>query len=101
MQQDMLGTTSVHMDMEAVVRGLGVTECAKVRAFNLKSVIKALENMKDKPGVRVLIAEEPCALYARRRLKKNQPLVAEVVQQGEEALRCLEQLACPAFYRHG
>lgn len=87
--------------MEAVVRGLGVTECAKVRAFNLKSVIKALENMKDKPGVRVLIAEEPCALYARRRLKKNQPLVAEVVQQGEEALRCLEQLACPAFYRHG
>lgn len=101
MQQDMLGPTSAHMDMEAVVRGLGVTECARVRAFNLKSVIKALENMKGKPGVRVLIAEEPCALYARRRLKKTQPQVAEVVQQGEEALRCLEQLACPAFYRDG
>lgn len=101
MQQDMLGATSVHMDMEAVVRGLGVSECAKVRAFNLKSVIKALESMKDKPGVRVLIAEEPCALYARRRLKKTQPQVAEVARQGEEALRCLEQLACPAFYRQG
>ncbi len=101
MQQEMLGATSVHMDMETVVRGLGVTECARVRAFNLKSVIRALESMKDKPGVRVLIAEEPCALYARRRLKKSQPRVAEVVRQGEEALRCLEQLACPAFYRRG
>ena len=40
-------------------------------------------------------------LYARRRLKKAQPQVAEVAQQGAEALRCLEQLACPAFYRQG
>ena len=62
---------------------------------------KALEEMKGKSGVRVLIAEEPCVLYARRRLKKGQPQVAQVVQQGEEALRCLEQLACPAFYRQG
>ena len=101
MLQEMLGDMSAHMDMEAVVRGLGVTECAKVRAFNLKAVTKALEEMKGKPGVRVLIAEEPCVLYARRRLKKAQPQVAEVAQQGAEALRCLEQLACPAFYRQG
>ena len=101
MLQEMLGDMSVHMDMEAVVRGLGVTECVKVKAFNLKAVTKALEEMKGKSGVRVLIAEEPCVLYARRRLKKGQPQVAQVVQQGEEALRCLEQLACPAFYRQG
>lgn len=101
MLQEMLGDMSAHMDMEAVVRGLGVTECAKVRAFNLKAVTKALEEMKGKSGVRVLIAEEPCVLYARRRLKKAQPQVAEVAQQGAEALRCLEQLACPAFYRQG
>ncbi len=101
MVQQMLGDMSAHMDMEAVVRGLGVTQCARVRAFNLKAVTKALEEMKDKAGVRVLIAEEPCALYARRRLRKAQPQVAQVAQQGAEALRCLERLACPAFYRQG
>lgn len=101
MLQDMLGSMSSHMDMEAVVRGLGVSQCVKVKAFNLKALTRALEEMKDKPGVRVLITEEPCALYARRRLKKAQPQVAEVVRQGAEALRCLEQLACPAFYRDG
>ncbi len=101
MVQQMLGDMSAHMDMEAVVRGLGVTQCARVRAFNLKAVTKALEEMKDKAGVRVIIAEEPCALYARRRLRKAQPQVAQVAQQGAEALRCLERLACPAFYRQG
>ncbi|MCG4878020.1 hypothetical protein L0N00_16445, partial [Eggerthella lenta] len=61
----------------------------------------ALEEMKAQSGVRVLITEEPCVLYARRQLKKAQPQVAEVAQQGPEAMRCLEQLACPAFYREG
>lgn len=101
MIQDMLGSMSQHMDIEAIVRAMGVTQCAKVRAFNVKAVTKALEEMKAQTGVRVLITEEPCVLYARRQLKKTQPQVAEVAQQGPEAMRCLEQLACPAFYREG
>lgn len=101
MQQDVLGGMSSHMDIEAIVRGMGVTEVAKVRAFNIKALTAALTDMKDKPGVRVLITEEPCVLYARRQLKKVAPQVAEVAQQGPEAMRCLEELACPAFYRHG
>ena len=101
MVQEMLGSMSNHMDIEAIVRGMGVTQCAKVRSFNVKAVSKAFEDMKAKSGVRVLITEEPCVLYARRQLKKAQPQVAEVAQQGAEAMRCLEQLACPAFYREG
>ncbi|MBQ9407191.1 MAG: indolepyruvate ferredoxin oxidoreductase subunit alpha, partial [Desulfovibrio sp.] len=72
-----------------------------VRAYNVQAVTKALESMKSMTGVRVLIAKEPCVLYARRQLKKRSTQVAEVVQQGPDALRCLEQLACPAFYRQG
>ncbi len=101
MQQDVLGGMSSHMDIETIVRGMGVTEVAKVRAFNIKALTAALTDMKDKPGVRVLITEEPCVLYARRQLKKTAPQVAVVAQQGPEAMRCLEELACPAFYRHG
>lgn len=101
MVQDVLGSMSRHLDIEAIVRGLGVEKCVKVRAFNLKAVTAALEDMKAADGVRVLIAEEPCVLYARRQLKKSRLQVVEVAQQGAEALRCLEQLACPAFVRRG
>ena len=99
MVQDVLGQTCNHLDIESAVRGLGVQECVKVRAYNLKAVLGALGSMKDKRGVRVIIAEEPCVLYARRRLKKARPQVAEVVEQGPEAQRCLEEVACPAFCR--
>lgn len=101
MAQEVLGEASLHLDIEAVVRGLGVTQFARVKAFNLKGVMAALEDLKDKKGVRVLLAEEPCALYARRQFKKGTTQVAEVREQGEDAQRCLDTLACPAFYRDG
>ncbi len=101
MAQEVLGDDALHLDIESVVRGLGVTQFARVKAFNLKGVMAALEELKDKKGVRVLLAEEPCALYARRQFKKGTTQVAEVREQGPDAQRCLETLACPAFYRDG
>ena len=101
MVQDMLGENAAHLDIEAIVRAMGVSSCRKVRAFNLKAVTSALEEVRAQTGVRVLIAEEPCALYARRQLKKTQPQVAMVKEQGPDAAHCLETLACPAFYRDG
>ncbi len=101
MLQDVLGESAVHLDIESVVRGLGVTEVAKVKAYNLRNSLKTLEDMKAKSGVRVIIAEEPCVLYARRTLKKVSPQIAMVAEQGAEARRCLEELACPAFIRDG
>jgi indolepyruvate ferredoxin oxidoreductase alpha subunit len=101
MEQTSLGQNARHLDMESIVRGLGVTECARVRAFNLKALLKTFREMKSKSGVRVLIAEDPCALYARRRMKKNAPRAAVVIRQGEGAQRCLNDLACPAVYRKG
>lgn len=101
MDQEALGDGALHLDIEAVVRGLGVTQFARVKAFNLKGVMAALEELKDKRGVRVLLAEEPCALYARRQFGKGVAQVAEVREQGADARRCLDTLACPAFYRDG
>ena len=97
MLQDVLGNTATHLDIEAIVRAMGVPHVRKVKANNVRGVIKALEELKTEKGVRVLIAEEPCVLYARRTLKKGAPQVAQVVQQGAEAQACLEHLACPAF----
>ncbi len=96
-----LGEGCEHLDIESVVRGIGVTDVAKIKPFNLRGTLKTLEEMKSRTGVRVVIAEEPCMLFARRTLKQSRPQVAEVVEQCDEAMTCLQELACPAFRRGG
>ncbi|MDL2316188.1 indolepyruvate ferredoxin oxidoreductase subunit alpha [Desulfovibrio sp. OttesenSCG-928-A18] len=99
--QEVLGDTSRHLDIESVVRGCGVERVASVRGYNQKAMQQLLLEMKAEDGVRVLIVEEPCVLYARRTLKKVRTQRAYVEEQGQDALSCLESLACPAFRRVG
>ena len=97
---EILGDHSVHIDIESVVKGCGVTQVAKVRPYNLRGSMQVLEQMKAMSGVRVLIVEEPCVLYARRTLKKTRTQYAYVHEQGQELELCHENLGCPAFGKH-
>ena len=99
--QDVLGPMSAHLDIEAIVRGCGVTQVTKIKPYNVKSTLKAFEEAKAQTGVRVIIAEEPCVLFARRTLKKARGQVAYVASQGDGAQKVAETLACPAFSREG
>lgn len=94
-----LGVNESRVDIESIVRGCGVEQFRRVNPFNLKATLQALEELKDLPGVRVLLAEEPCVLFARRTMRKQRAQTAYVAEQGEGVARCVEQLACPAFYR--
>ena len=96
---EVLGADHVHLDIEAVVQGCGVRQQITVRAYNRKKLLQALEVMKAQEGVRVIIAREPCVLYARRVLKKSAPQAAHVPVQIPEALAALERVACPAMRR--
>jgi indolepyruvate ferredoxin oxidoreductase alpha subunit len=98
-QQEILGSNCVHMDMESVVKGLGVTRVAKTRGYKQKAMQRLLAAMKEESGVRVLIVEEPCVLFARRSLKKKHTRTACVATQGADAQHCAETLACQAFRR--
>lgn len=98
---DVLGDDRVHIDIARVVEGCGVTQVAKVRPYNVGGTIKVLEEMKAMSGVRVIIVEEPCVLYARRTLKKTRSQYAFVEEQGPEVELCHETLGCPAFGKHG
>ncbi|MDR0339264.1 MAG: indolepyruvate ferredoxin oxidoreductase subunit alpha [Desulfovibrio sp.] len=95
--QEVLGDACAQLDIEAVVKGCGVSRVAKARGYNQKAVQELLLSMKDETGVRVLIVEEPCVLYARRTLKKARSQKAYVAAQDESVRVCLETLACPAF----
>ena len=99
MDQKILGDTCMHLDIERIVQALGVEEFVSVGAYNVRGLTKAFNEMREKSGVRVIIAKEPCVLYARRQLKKKQSAVAEVIAQNDDAQNCLKQLACPAFYQ--
>lgn len=101
MLQDMLGERCAHLDIESIVRGMGVTQFRRVKSFNLKSVLAAFEEFKGMSGVRVMLSQEPCALYARRRLHKGMERYAVVARQDEAAKKCFETFACPAFCRRG
>lgn len=99
MLQEQLGDLCQHLDIESIVRGFGITQVKKAKSFNLKSVMGAMEEFKKLDGVRVLICEEPCALYARRSLHKGGVRYAAVTAQNEDTKRCFDTLACPAFCR--
>ena len=91
------GDARQQVNIESVVRGCGVTQVAKVSPLNLKETLKVLAEMKKGCGVRVVIAEEPCVLFAKKTLKTAKPMVAYVAKQSDSVRRCVETLACPAF----
>jgi len=85
--------------IEPIVRSVGVEHVLTVNPARLNVTLKALRELRALPGVKVLIAKEPCALFARRVLKQKVAVTAEVKEQGEAMTMCLETLACPAFVR--
>lgn len=97
--QALLGSGSCHLDLEAICKGLGITQFKKVRSHNLKAMSRTMEEFKHLQGVRVIHAQEPCLLFARSKLRKKAHVVAEVVSQNEAGEKCLQDLACPAFMR--
>ncbi len=96
--QTPFGPNDSKIDIEKIVKGCGVKYVEKVKAYNLKSIEEALNKLKEVKGTRVLIAEQPCILYARRFLNKKQRTIAYVDRQTEEVKKCVQEFACPAFY---
>jgi indolepyruvate ferredoxin oxidoreductase alpha subunit len=92
------GPNPAQVDIEQVIRGCGVQEVSTLRPSNLKKTLEILRDYKEKDGVRVIIAKEPCVLFARRTLGRKNPQTAYVAEQTDDVRRCLEELACPAFY---
>ena len=96
-----IGENDHPLDIESAVRGLGVTEIRTVNPFNQKKTLAAFEELKALSGVRVLIAKEPCPLYARRVYKQVAPQIAYVAESCTGRFECLDRLACPAMYKEG
>ncbi len=92
------GPNAARIDIAAVVKACGVEHVRIQNPLNMKAMRGALEELKALSGVRVLIAEEPCPLFARRVLGRKRSSVAVVQESCDGCRECVDQLACPAFF---
>jgi len=90
----LMGDPAPDIDIEGVVRALGVTSVVTVNPNLLKPTAKALAEAVSSPGVSVVIAKAPCAL-----LDKEQHDPFAVDEETCNACGECVRLGCPAISR--
>jgi indolepyruvate ferredoxin oxidoreductase alpha subunit len=93
------GVPTPPVSLEAICRSCGVSYVETVDPYNLKIMIQAFKDAKERPGVKVVIARHPCVINARRAgLAKGRYMVdEEVCTECETCIR----FGCPAIERAG
>jgi indolepyruvate ferredoxin oxidoreductase alpha subunit len=86
------GEAAGRLDIGAVAAALGVKEIVKADPFDLTAAEKAVKEVLDKPGVRLVIFEGPCIALNQGGLKCA---VDPVKCTG--CMSCVKKLGCPAI----
>ena len=84
------------VSIPALVRACGL-EPVTVNPLNHKATIAALRSLAEQTGPRVLIAEYPCPIHARRVGQAKKTLPARVAGDPAACHGVRDTLACPAF----
>lgn len=92
-----LGTIDAKsVDIEAVVKSIGIDFVETVDAYNTKKSISTLTSALEHDGLAVIIAKRPCALAESRNDKKR--FTFKVVEDKcIGCFICVKKYACPAF----
>ncbi|MBQ8178962.1 MAG: indolepyruvate ferredoxin oxidoreductase subunit alpha [Candidatus Methanomethylophilaceae archaeon] len=93
------GITTESIDIEKLVRGIGVRFVEKVNPYDVKAATKVMRDAVDFDGVAVVISECPCPLELKKR-KMLEPKVC-VVDQDRciQCSACVKNIACPALVK--
>jgi indolepyruvate ferredoxin oxidoreductase alpha subunit len=95
------GFTGVHIPIDRVVQALGVEQLWVTNPFKYKESLAATKEALAAKGVRVLISQAPCHLYAQRLSGKKRQARFQVVGTCSECRDCLDNFGCPAMYLEG
>ncbi len=93
-----LGDSTTHIDIETLVRGLGVQHVTTIKPLKTRAAIKAIQEAVDYQGVSVVISRELCPLFARRVAPKRYRPFRVVEDKCKGHLDCINKVACPAMY---
>jgi indolepyruvate ferredoxin oxidoreductase alpha subunit len=90
----------IEIDIESVVRGIGVKNIIVIDAFNPKSNVEIIKESIEKEGVKVIISNGPCALWNDRNKRRNKvPIVPNKVDSEtcKTIYACIRDFYCPAI----
>jgi len=90
------------IDLEQVVRGVGVKDVHVVKPFNIKKTIESAKAAMEYDGISVIISREICPLFAKAIGKGRKAKPFQVNPDKCKNHRdCLNKLACPAMFLEG
>ena len=92
----LMGEEAPRVDLEAVVRGLGVEQVATLNPYDVEAVRRTVKGFLDSGRAAVIIARHPCVLYTR---EKHPPAVVDAAACTNCKV-CL-RLGCPPLVPAG
>jgi len=90
----------VEIDIEAVLRGIGVKNVVTMDAFDPKPAVELIKEAMDKKGVSAVISKGPCALYNdRQKRRARTPIIPNTVSEEtcKTIYACIRDFYCPAI----
>jgi indolepyruvate ferredoxin oxidoreductase alpha subunit len=85
------------INLEGIVRALGVEQIWVVNPFKYKESLAATKAALDSKGLRVLISQAPCHLYEARVTGKKRRARFQVKDDCGDCRHCLDYFGCPAM----
>ncbi len=86
------------VNIEDVVRGMGVEFVEVVNSYNVRKLIDVLKKAIEYEGVSVVISRHPCAiLWTRERRKKGRITTFYVTEECNVCMECINSFTCPAI----
>lgn len=88
----MMGEFTDKLDIEQVLRGIGVDVVVRQNPFELEKAVKVVKETADKPGVKAIIFESPCAVI----IKPEKPYEVDC-DKCINCRKCIKEIGCPGI----
>lgn len=88
------------IDIEGVLKGLGVQNITKISAFDPQPNVETIKNVINEPGFNAIISFGPCALYNdRKKRQARTPIIPNKVDEEtcKTVYACVRDFYCPAI----
>ncbi len=88
----MMGEIVEKIDIESVLKGVGVTAVETVDPMNLQQAVECVNRISALNGVKAIIFKSPCAV-----LEKPAPAPKIDKQKCIQCKKCIRELGCPGI----